>query len=216
MDTESRRKRLEDDFAALSAMRAGSDVLSFEPMDVAGRYVVQFIGRGLGPLDVVGRPALIMRHEVEIRLPLAYPITPPDIRWLTPLLHPNVSLGGVVQLEELHLPWTPEMGLDVVVERLWDVARGSFFDLEKASNEAARPWYDAATPLALPLDDRPLRPGSARVSNIVRYSRTGDTWNWPVDSGILFIGEGNACESLPVPSRVAQPGDGDVLYIGPE
>jgi ubiquitin-protein ligase len=216
MDTVSRRKRLEQDFATLVALRSDSPLFEFDPADeVSSLYIVRFSGRGLGPVDVIGRPSLVSQHEVEVRLPLDYPEQPPDIRWLSPLLHPNLSLGGVVQLADLQLPWSADMGLDVVCERLWDVARGAYFDLSRASNETARPWYDAATPIALPLDDRPLRCVGENTSNIVRYRRTGEQWNWPVADGILFIGEENAGAELASPP-VSERSPQDILYIGPE
>ena len=218
MDPQARRERLVDDFATLIALRAESDIFQFDPADeVSGLYVVRFSGRGLGPVDAIGRPALISLHEAELRLPIDYPEQPPDIRWLSPLLHPNLSLGGVVQLSDLQLPWSSDMGLDVICERLWDVARGAFFDLSAATNESARPWYDATTPIALPLDDRPLRSAPAeRISNIVRYCRTGEQWNWPVSGGIFFIGEENAASELAAPSPALRTTDDDVLYIGPD
>lgn len=216
MDAKARRTRLEQDFATLVAVRAESDIFQFDPVDeVSNLYILRFAGRGLGPVDAIGRPGLVSTHEVELRLPLDYPAEPPDIRWLSPLLHPNLSLGGVVELEELQLPWSSDMGLDVICERLWDVARGAFFDLSTATNEAARPWYEAATPIALPLDDRPLRSSSETISNIVRYCRTGEQWNWPVAEEILFIGEETAAPGLARPAS-SRAGDGDVLYIGPD
>lgn len=218
MDPQARRERLVDDFASLVALRAESEIFQFEPADeTSNLYIVRFTGRGLGPIDAVGRPALVTQHEVEVRLPSDYPQQPPDVRWLSPLLHPNLSLGGVVQLADLQLPWSSDMGLDVVCERLWDVARGAYFDLLRTVNESARPWYDAETPLALPLDDRPLRNAAAeRASNIVRYCRTGEQWNWPVADGIYFIGEETETPQLATPPAERSSKSEDVLYIGPE
>ena len=216
MDAQARRQRLEQDFATLAAMRADSEIFQFDPADeVSGLYILRFLGRGLGPIDAIGRPALVSLHEIELRLPLDYPEQPPDIRWLSPLLHPNLALGGVVELADLRLPWSSDMGLEVVCERLWDVARGAFFDLTTATNDAARPWYDAATPIALPLDDRPLRSAAEQVSNIVRYCRTGEQWNWPVAGEILFIGEETAA-ATERSGPIARKSEGDVLYIGPD
>lgn len=84
MDTVSRRKRLEQDFATLVALRSDSPLFEFDPADeVSSLYIVRFSGRGLGPVDVIGRPSLVSQHEVEVRLPLDYPEQPPDIRWLS-------------------------------------------------------------------------------------------------------------------------------------
>jgi hypothetical protein len=217
MDTQGRRERLDSDFATLVAVRADSTIFDFAPAtEVATIYVLRFAGRGLGPVDGFGRPSLVANHEVEVRLPLDYPEQPPDIRWLTPLLHPNLSCGGVIQLDQLQLAWCSDMGLEVVCERLWDVARGAFFDLAATTNESARPWYEAATPIALPLDDRPLRARVERASNIVRYLRAGEQWNWPVAEEIFFIGDENSPSPLSMQKQAGRMSDEDVLYIGPE
>jgi ubiquitin-protein ligase len=35
------------------------------------------------------------------RMPYGYPERPPDIRWLTPILHPNISFSGFLNLRKL-------------------------------------------------------------------------------------------------------------------
>ena len=75
-------------------------------------------------------------------MPYGYPERPPDIRWLTPILHPNISFSGFLNLAEVGLPWSEDLGLEVVCERLWDVARGSYMNLEKSANYAAKSWFE--------------------------------------------------------------------------
>ena len=54
------------------------------------------------------------RHEVEIRLNYGYPRAAPDVRWLTPIFHPNVSFSGFIHLRDIGLPWEPTVQLSQV------------------------------------------------------------------------------------------------------
>ena len=48
------------------------------------------IGRILPHSDIYKQYAF----KIEIRIPLAYPFTPPEVRVLTPVYHPNVGKDG--------------------------------------------------------------------------------------------------------------------------
>jgi hypothetical protein len=187
------------------------------------RYDLRFRGKGLAR-DVSAGAAvrIVTLHELEIRFPYSYPRRPPDVRWLSPILHPNVSFSGFISLRDVGLPWSDDVGLDVVCERLWDVARLAFLDAEHVTNYAAKQWLEHECSWALPIDHRPLRDRSAQTGgNVVRYQRRGQR---PADASlaneaddILFIGD----DTLPPEPRgpVKRPRrgtdlDDDVLYIG--
>src|SRR4051812_26746051 len=127
MDQQSREGRLMADRERLAALAAASTILRSEPASDAGdRYTLLFRGRGLAPqVTVPNAVTVIELHRIELRLPFAYPESPPDIRWLTPLWHPNVSFSGCVGMTDLGVVWSPQMPIDVVCERLWDVARAA-------------------------------------------------------------------------------------------
>ena len=57
-----------------------------------------------------------------------------------------------VDLAAIGLPWTPDLTPDILVERLWDVARGAYVNLEKAANYAAKNWYEQECRFELPVD----------------------------------------------------------------
>jgi hypothetical protein len=169
----------------------------------------------------------IEQHRCDVRLPYSYPDSPPDVRWLTLIFHPNVSYSGFLNLREIGLVWDKQLGLDVVCERLWDVARGAAANLEGATNYAARKWYaEQGDQARLPVDRRPLRDRAApRSENVVRYLRRGAAQPQasaavaPVSASddVLFIGEDTGSPAPPIrrpPVRLA--GDDDVLYIGPD
>lgn len=219
MADSTRAERLKRDWETLQALMLQSTIFevtaSGEPPD---QYRVLFKGKGLardpGP---AGDAKVVEQHEIELRLPYSYPDRPPDVRWLSPLHHPNVSFSGFVNFRELGLDWNNTVGLDVVLDRLWDVARFAYVEREPCSNVAARNWLDGQAALALPVDERPLRDRVATPSsNVIKYVRRGAAKPVPIPSGdVLYIGDDTPAPNIPkppAPQRRAGDSD-DVLYI---
>lgn len=213
--SSARVDRLREEYERLTLIEGMSTILELQAHgEPPERYIVSFRGRGpcragssRGGVDVAEV------HRVEIRLPFGYPQDPPDVRWLTPIVHPNVSYSGFLSLREIGIPWTEAVTLDVVCERLWDVARVAYVNTEEVVNYPAQRWLDAQNPQSLPMDARPLRdvvPPPSR--NIVRYEwRDRSHREEVVDDGpeeILYIGEDTPVPPLPRGER----GD-DILYI---
>jgi hypothetical protein len=157
--SESRNERLAAELRALRSIRQASDILDFQCSGSSPeRYTLTFRGRGIqrcqgSTLNV----DFAERHDVEVRLPPAYPKCPPDMRWMTPIFHPNVSFGGLLYLADIGLRWDPDLGLDLICERLWDVARFHYLDLSRAMNAAALAYFLRKPGIRLPTDLRPLR-----------------------------------------------------------
>jgi ubiquitin-protein ligase len=227
MEQQRRQDRLHADREALSAVAAASTIFSFSAdSDPADRYTLTFRGKGLArqassASDIV----LIELHQIELRMPYAYPASPPDIRWVTPLWHPNVSFSGFVNLSDLGLAWSEDLPIEVVCERLWDVARAAYANVDKVSNYAAKGWFERACLYKLPVDSRPLCDRAAiNGSNVVRYHRRGGK---PVEFAgaaaareVIFIDDSTPTPSLPqrqpyIPVGRRR-GNDDLLYIGPE
>ena len=226
MNIESRKQRMAAELECLRALKKGSSILDFESTgDPPDHYTVVFRGRGIcRVLPSRSEVEWLDLHRVQIRLPHAYPERPPDIRWITPIFHPNVSFSGYINLTDVGLPWERDLGLDVICERLWDVARMAFVDLAKATNYAAKSWCENQKGrLALPADPRPLRDSAVMSSaNVFRYQRRGERAvqlpSPPKNEEVFYIGEDTPTPQLPAsPSppvrRDRRDGD-DVLYIG--
>ncbi len=227
----NRQDRLKSDFEAIQALKAASTLFDFETTgEPPERYTVTFRGKGVARGSSGEEVEIIELHRCDIRLPYSYPERGPDIRWLTPIFHPNISFSGFINLKQIGLPWEKDITLDVVVERLWDLARMAHVTEDKAVNYTAKNWFEEENTLRLPLDHRPLRDKSAPAkSNVIRYERRGETEiNLPAgkeDAGVFYIGEDTPIPqsaegrgSLPprrVPPRRVQPDeDDDILYIG--
>lgn len=211
--SDAQEQRLASEFTALENLRASSTILTFQSEGLPPeRYTITFRGHGLCRASTArGGIEVSQVHRVELRLPLGYPEHPPDVRWLTPVMHPNVSFSGSVNLKEIGIPWTPEVTLDALCERLWDVARLAYVNLEQPSNWSAEKWMREQTQYALPLDSRPLRDMIPTANaNIVRYTRRdgqGLTLPESEPSDILYIDEYTPTPILPRAS------DDDILYI---
>jgi hypothetical protein len=227
VDQQSRQKRLAADRDALAALAAESTIFSYEEIgELSDRYTLTLRGKGLARQASAQTDAVIIElHQIDLRLPFAYPDSPPDVRWLTPIWHPAVSFSGFVNLADVGLSWTPDMSIDMVCERLWAVARLAPLPLSKAANYSAKNWLEKECTFELPVDPRSLRDRAviASGSNIVRYERrTGKThFAAPkATTEVLFIDEHTPTPPLPerqpyIPISRRRTSD-DVFYIGPE
>lgn len=227
MSASTRRERLLADRESLERLKEQSSIFDFEHQgEIPDRYTILFRGKGIGQEPRSGEPIeWIDLHRVDVRLPYSYPERPPDIRWQTPLFHPNVSFSGFINLSDIGLPWDAACTLDVVCDRLWDVARLAFLDLDHSTNYTARAWFDDEHGLVLPVDPRPLRGHAEQnATNIIHYERrTSSTPIPPVRASeaaprndVFYINEDTPVPELPVPPRrPPQRDQGDsVFYIG--
>lgn len=223
MTPEQRQSRLTADLESLRALKKQSSILDFECVgECPDAYTLGFRGVGLAR-DLSGQRDVerVDQHKIEIRLPFSYPDSPPDIRWVTPILHPNVSFSGFINVKDIGLQWEPDLGLDVVCERLWDVVRLAYLNLEQATNYSARNWFADQRQFPLPVDVRPLRDKQVSAnSNIVHYERRGGSrvvlpTATSTHSETFFIGEDTPTPALPsrAPGRRPPSSDDDVLYI---
>jgi ubiquitin-conjugating enzyme len=227
VEQQVRQDRLQADHQALAALAAASSIFSFSgDGESADRYTLMFRGKGLARQASSATQIMpIELHQIDLRMPYAYPASPPDVRWLTPLWHPNVSFSGFVNMDDMGLAWSVDLPLDVLCERLWDMARAAYMNPDKAANYPAKTWFQRGCSFKLPVDPRPLRDRAPMSgSNIVRYQRrTGkpvQLTGAPASREVMFIDESTPTPPLP-PRRPYIPvgrrrGNDDVLYIGPE
>lgn len=151
-----RIRRLRSDLAALESLRAESSVFQFR---AAGsppqQYLLGFRGKSLAR----DRGKVIVRdfHEVEIKLGASYPRTMPELRWLTPIYHPNISEIGMVCLGAYGTHWVPSLALDELCVMLWDMARYQNYDIRSPYNREAALWAANQTAFRFPIDGRSLR-----------------------------------------------------------
>jgi ubiquitin-protein ligase len=166
-----RIRRLRSDLASLEKLKAESSVFSFKP---TGRppvhYTVIFQGTSLAKDR--GKVSVREFHEVEIKLGASYPRTMPEIRWLTPIYHPNISEIGMVCLGAYGTHWVPSLALDELCIMLWDMARFQNYDIRSPYNREAAQWAANQSVFRFPMDARPLRDSRAALGRV--ESSSGD------------------------------------------
>jgi hypothetical protein len=81
----------------------------------------------------------------------------PELHWLTPIFHPNISANGLVCLGGYSTNWVPSLRLDDLCLMLWDMIRYRNFDIGSPYNRVAAEWARTQRHYILPLDPRPLR-----------------------------------------------------------
>ena len=158
-------RRLKHDFAAMERLRDESSVLRFRSFgQPPTRYLVEFRGESLARER--GKVVVSDRHEVEIKLGVSYPRTMPELRWITPIYHPNISEIGLVCLGGYGTHWVPSLHLDELCNMLWDMARYHNYDIRSPYNREAALWAANQSTFRFPIDARPLRDKRAAMGRI--------------------------------------------------
>ena len=115
----------------------------------------------------------------EVSFPINYPESPPTIELRTSTFHPNIAADGIVSLADIGIVWNAEVSMDLVIERFWNVIRGSYVDTNNPINIGAGRWFKSQTELTLPIDERPLTEEATVNRNIISYRRKGEAFNKP-------------------------------------
>jgi len=160
-----RLRRLRSDLSALERLNAESSVFGFRSVGrPPQQYIVKFLGTSLARER--GKVVVRENHEVDIKLGASYPRTMPEIRWLTPIYHPNISEIGMVCLGAYGTHWVPSLALDELCVMLWDMARFQNYDIRSPYNREAAQWTANQTTFRFPMDPRPLRDTRAALGRV--------------------------------------------------
>jgi ubiquitin-protein ligase len=156
MHESPRTRRLRNDLTALEKLRSESSVFDFQATGKPPHhYLITFKGKGL--CRDRGKIRIIYFHRLEIKLGVSYPRSLPELRWLTPVYHPNISEIGMVCLGGYGTHWVPSVQLDELCMMLWDMARYFNYDIRSPYNRDAALWVANQTSILFPTDSRPLR-----------------------------------------------------------
>jgi ubiquitin-protein ligase len=189
-------RRLRNDLAALERLQAESSVFRFTTQgDPPHHYRIMFRGRGLWRDH--GKVKMLEKHHVEIKLGSSYPRSIPELRWLTPVYHPNISEIGMVCLGGYGTHWVPSVQLDELCTMLWDMVRYHNYDIRSPYNRDAALWVAQQQTIRFPTDDRPLRDLRAALGR-VNATTAGSESSQPAKSGA----NGSVSPAPDRPSRI--------------
>lgn len=153
-----RDRRLRTDFQAMTRLQEESTILDFQCFEKPPqRYLVTFNGKGLFQPPETDEVLVRDFHQVEIKLGASYPRNKPDLKWKTPIFHPNISALGQVCLGGYGTNWVPSLNLDELCEMLWDMVRFANFDTKSPYNYKAARWVERQGAFKFPLDERSLK-----------------------------------------------------------
>ncbi len=215
MHDSPRIRRLRSDLAAMERLQAESSVFRFRAHgNPVQRYAIEFRGEGLArQRGKVGRQD---RHEIDIKLGASYPRTMPEIRWTSPIYHPNISEIGMVCLGGYGTHWVPSLQLDELCAMLWDMVRFHNYDIRSPYNREAALWVAHQTTYRFPTDARPLRDLRAAEGRIAPERLVVPTIEDAVSIG-PDESEGRGIEILTVdiraPGPVGRGPDPDVIFL---
>ena len=212
-----RDRRLKTDFQALQRLKNVSSIIDFKCFDnPPQRYLVTFKGKGLHYNKANNQVEVITLHRVEIRLGASYPRNKPELKWKTPIFHPNISALGQVCLGGYGTNWVPSLNLDELCEMLWDMIRFANFDTKSPYNYKAARWVEQQTIYQFPLDHRSLRDQLSREK--LKQQEAGSVTPEvaapppkPPEEDIVFIMDDGAGDEPEAPAARA---DTDIFYIG--
>src|SRR5512142_1977154 len=176
VNASPRFRRLKADYEKLMELKAQSDLIDFDVVDVKPgfppeKYIVTFKCKSVTGIDLLGRPQFGDRHQVAIYLHNEYPHRWPGLKWLTPIWHPNIKrANGSVCIDAAW--WTAARSLDRLVVMLGEMAQ--YKNYHDDPTKPPFPWdaeaakwsrsYRLSHPGCFPVDPRELlRPERIRL-----------------------------------------------------
>jgi len=219
MRESPRTRRLRSDWKAIEQLRSESTILDFKATGTPpDSYMIRFFGQGIFLSESSSRIMVRDTHSVRVQLGAAYPRSMPELSWMSPIFHPNISGGGFVCLGGYGAHWSPSLNLDQLCEMLWDMIRYANYDVESPYNRDAATWARTQTDYQFPLDVRPIRDRIAAASSgrDVQSPFVTDSTTLPPGSKEALPVMFDDCEEIieaEVVPRSSQPDDGDIVFL---
>lgn len=170
MSFDIRETRLRNDYQRIRDLVNRSELIHIlhTDGDPPEKYLIQFTCRGVEKLAPGGSPQYRDVHEVSIYLHAEYPLKQPQLKWLTPIFHPNIHSTGAVCIGA----WWPAKTLDELLLTLGEMVQYKNLGPKDPMNSKAAAWAMRNRRL-FPIDARPLK-GESLVDQIVIVTDEGD------------------------------------------
>jgi ubiquitin-protein ligase len=178
MSFDIRETRLRNDYQRVRDLVNRSELIHVlhTDGDPPERYLVQFTCRGVEQLTPSGRAIYRDQHEVSIYLHAEYPLKQPQLKWLTPIFHPNIHGTGAVCIGA----WWPAKTLDELILTLGEMVQYKNLGPKDPMNSRAAAWALRNKQL-FPIDSRALKGQSLEDQIVVKLDEEAD------DLGIHFL-----------------------------
>ena len=154
MSFDIRETRLGNDYQRIRELVNRSElihVLATEG-DPPEKYLIRFSCRGIEKIAPNGSPVYRDVHEVTIYLHAEYPLKQPQLKWMTPIFHPNIHSTGAVCIGA----WWPAKTLDELLLTLGEMVQYKNLGPKDPMNSRAASWA-LRNKRMFPVDRRPLK-----------------------------------------------------------
>lgn len=163
-----RETRLRNDFAKVQELVERSELIHIAAVEGTppDRYRIRFTCTGVESV-VNDRPILRNEHEVMLYLHAEYPLKQPQLKWLTPIFHPNIHVTGAVCIGA----WWAAKTLDELLLTLGEMVQYKNYEPRDPMNSKAAVWA-TRNPRLFPVDSRELKGRS--VSDLIVLGESED------------------------------------------
>lgn len=177
MSFNIRETRLRNDYQKVMELVNRSDLIHVvrtegNPPD---KYQIRYTCRGVEKVNGSGAPQIREVHEVSIYLHAEYPLKQPQLKWLTPVFHPNIHNTGAVCIGA----WWPAKTLDELILSIGDMVQYKNLDPKDPMNSKAAAWA-LRNKHRFPIDDRDLK-GSSSVSDLIVLGDSEDASDFEIN-----------------------------------
>ncbi|MCA9959172.1 MAG: ubiquitin-conjugating enzyme E2 [Chloroflexota bacterium] len=149
-----RENRLRNDYRLVRELVDRSEffhILQTES-DPPDKYLIRLTCRGVEKIKPDGDPIYRDVHEVSIYLHAEYPIKQPQLKWMTPIFHPNIHVTGAVCIGA----WWAAKTLDELLLTLGEMVQYKNYEPRDPMNSKAAAWALRRKNL-FPVDTRLLK-----------------------------------------------------------
>jgi ubiquitin-protein ligase len=177
MSFDIRETRLRNDYQRVRELVNRSELIRIMATegDPPEKYLIRFTCRGVEALNGA-QPVFREVHEVRIYLHAEYPLKQPQLKWMTPIFHPNIHSTGAVCIGA----WWPAKTLDELLLTLGEMVQYKNLGPKDPMNSRAAAWSVRNKHL-FPIDARPLKGHSLEDQIVIRMDEAED------DLGITIL-----------------------------
>lgn len=154
MSFDIRETRLRNDYKRVRELVNRSELIRIVQTDgdPPEKYLIRFTCRGVESVTPAGTPVIRETHDVTLYLHAEYPLKQPQMKWLTPIFHPNIHITGAVCIGA----WWPAKTLDELLLTLGEMVQYKNLGPKDPMNSRAAAWALRHKHL-FPIDSRPLK-----------------------------------------------------------
>lgn len=167
MSFDIRESRLRHDYQRIQNLVDRSDFIHIVSTEGSPpeKYLIRYTCKGVKQLGAGNQPEYSDVHEVAIYLHAEYPLKQPQLKWKTPMFHPNIHVTGAVCIGA----WWPAKFLDDLLLSMGEMVQYKNYDPRDPMNSRAAAWALRNKQL-FPVDKRPLK--GASIADMIKL---GDT-----------------------------------------